>query len=485
MMNKRLFFALSPLLLLLSGCQSDEWLDKHEPINYTTQQKITLRQDQNPADKKTFLLSQSSQVETDHFYNLAELIDLALSHHANLKIAWQQAKQTTIASDLVKSTYLPLINGSVIAGYQKNDFDLPYDIDVDGHTKAVIPSLALQWLLFDFGQRDDFLDATKALTQVAHHQFDLVNQTIVQQITFAYYNYINSVKQRQLNEQSLKNNQVIQNAVLAKRKMGFATVVEVAQVNQLVSASKLNVITAHNQEKSDYQLLIQAMDLKPLTKINVKLEPPRALPEQITPNIEQWIQLALAQRPDVRASYEVMKAKEANIKAAEKSYLPKVYMAANWAHAKGYLGVQSLPDINQTISGKNILFGIGIPLYDGGSRGLRLEEAKSQLITSQEQHQNIKNNAAHEIIMATNALNSALEAHSSALDLVKTTQITYDSVFASYQNGFATIALLNEAAKNLNEAQTIANQTYTASLVEASVLAFTLGYTQNSSTILN
>lgn len=464
--------------LFLMNCQSNEWLEKHKPINYLNQTQQPLIQTEKATASFEKIIIQ------DHPYHLYELIDLALSHHADLKIAWQQAKQTTIATDLVKASYLPIINAGVVAGYQKNNFEFPYDIYVDEHTKEIIPNLALQWLLFDFGERGDLLDATKHLTEVAQYNFDLINQKIVHQITLTYYNYIDAVKQRLLNEEIKQSNEVIQKSVHEKRKAGFATVVEVAQVDQLVSESNLNLVIAQNQERNTYQLLVQALDLPPLTKLDIAIEAQRPLPKEITPNIKYWIQLALSNRPDVLASYEVIKAKEANVNAAEKSYLPKVYAGAGWAHAKGYLGVQPLPDLNQNINGTNLLLGVAIPIYDGGARGSRLDEARSQVITSQEEHQNIKNAVAHEIMLATNALNSALQSHKSAVELVKTAQITYRAALASYQNGMATVSLVNEAIKNLSYAKTIENQSYTASLVAASTLAFTLGYSQNSHSIL-
>lgn len=487
-MTKRSFFFLSAIfsLPLLISCNSNEWLKKHEPINYASQPKQIILEQATAENNPEQPLYPAIKVNPNHAYTLFELIDLSLSNHSDLKVAWQRAKQSTLASDLVKATYLPIINAGVIAGHQKNNFDFTrHDIQINERTREIVPNIALQWLLFDFGQRGNLLDASEHLTEAMQYNFDLINQRIVHQITLAYHNYSDAIRQQVLTESSLKNNQVIQQSVNAKRKMGFATVVDVAQANQLVSESKLNLVMAQNQVKNTYQLLIQAMDLNPQTTLKVNIEHKISLPKEITPNIEQWIKLALSNRPDVLASYEIVKAKEANVLVAEKTYLPKVFASAGWAKANGYFGVQNLPDLNQNVSGSNILVGITIPIYDGGSRGLRLEEAKSQVITSQEESQNLKNAAAHEIMIASNLLNSALQSHQSAVELVKTAKITYDAAFAAYQNGLGTITLVNEAAKNLTYAQTVENQTYTASLVAASTLAFTLGYTQNSQLILH
>jgi len=79
----------------------------------------------------------------------------------------------------------------------------------------------------------------------------------------------------------------------------------------------------------------------------------------------------------------------------------------------------------------------------------------------------------------------ALESYQSARNLVKTADITYAASLSSYKQGVATLTLVNESAKNLTYAKKIESQTYFASLMAASNLAFVLGFTINSDNILS
>lgn len=88
---------------------------------------------------------------------MPELIDIAQRQNPDTRIAWQQARQAALCGRNGEAIFLPIISASVIGGYQRTTTPLPYAIgnekDLKTTGSAVIPALALQWLIFDFGQR--------------------------------------------------------------------------------------------------------------------------------------------------------------------------------------------------------------------------------------------------------------------------------------------------------------------------------------------
>lgn len=479
--NYKFYFSIFFGISLTSCIASDDW----QNMSIADTHPITVHSNQALNNDELNHLFYSVDITPNYQYSLAELIDLSQSNNTQLRSAWQQAKQAALASNVIKTTFLPNISANIIGGYQKNDFDFNDSIHVNTRTKEVIPNLTLQWLIFDFGQRSDLLTSSDHLVSALKYNFNLTNQKFVYQVTLAYLNYNQAVKELSLSDQALNNTLVIQDSVKKKRVQGLATVVDVAQADQLVSQSKLDNVIAKNGEKNAYQLLLQAMGLSPLTRINIKIDSERKLPASITPVADKWIKTALISRPDILASYEVVKTNQANIDAAKKNYYPKIFVAANLSRSHSYWGAQSLPDLSQTSNGTNIFVGVHIPIYDGGARGIKVEQAKSQALESIEQFKNLKNNAANEIVIAINTLNSALESYQSARSLVKTADITYAASLSSYKQGVATLTLVNESAKNLTYAKKIESQTYFASLMAASNLAFVLGFTINSDNILS
>ncbi|WP_392552036.1 TolC family protein [Orbus wheelerorum] len=479
-MKYKFYFSIFFSMGLVSCVASDDWQTMPVVDNHS----IVVHSNQGQTNDELNSLFSSVDIIPSHQYSLAELIDLSQSNNTELRSAWQQAKQAALASNAIKTTYIPNVSANIIGGYQKNDFDFTDSIHVNTRTKEIIPNLTLQWLIFDFGQRSDLLTSSDHLVSALKYNFNLTNQKFVYQVTLAYLNYNQAVKDLTLSEQGLSNTLVIQDSVKKKRVQGLATIVDVAQADQLVSQSKLDNVIAKNNEKNTYQQLLQAMGLSPLSKINIKTDSERKLPVSIAPVADQWIKTALISRPDILANYEVVKAKQANVNTAKKNYYPKVFVVANLSSSHSYWGAQSLPDLSQTSNGTNIFVGVHIPIYDGGARDIKVEQAKSQALESMEQFNNLKNNAANEIVIAINTLNSALESHQSALNLVKTANITYTASLSSYKQGLSTLTLVNESAKSLTYAKKIESQTYFASLIAASNLAFVLGFTINSDNIL-
>lgn len=477
------FFLPMCIIIGLNGCISynDDW--DNMPVSGARNAAIPPSAIRH--NESLMILSPSLDIQPTHEYNLVELIDLSQTNDPRLRMAWQQAKQAAIGSGLIETTFLPVVSANVVGGYLKNNFDLTNSIHVNTHTTSIIPNLSLQWLIFDFGQRSDLLASNDHLVSALKYNFYLANQALVQNVTVAYFNYNQSVKERIFSDQALNKTIDIEKAVKKKNQSGLATLVEVAQAEQLVSESALNQVIKKNNEKNSYQLLLKAMGLNPLTEIKIKTDQNRVLPKNIHASADKWIDVALANRPDILASYEMVKNKHANVSMVEKDYYPKVFLGGNLSRNHSNWGVQNFSDTSQASNNSSVFLGIHIPLYSGGSSNLKIAQAKSLENESVEQFNQIKNNAASEIVIAINVLNSELESYQSALKLVKTAEVTYDASLASYKQGFSTITLVNESMKNLIYAKQIESQTYTASLIAASNLSFLLGFVTNSDTILN
>ncbi len=71
-----------------------------------------------PADISRVCVHKELSINKNHAYNLAELIDIAQSNNPDIRIAWEQSKQTAFAVGLIKASYLPQISADVLSGQQ-------------------------------------------------------------------------------------------------------------------------------------------------------------------------------------------------------------------------------------------------------------------------------------------------------------------------------------------------------------------------------
>ena len=118
-----------------------------------------------PMDSERAQLVLTPGGDPERSYALPELIDLAQRTNPATRTAWQQARQAALAVGMVEATYLPVITAGVIGGAQELTLPLPEalgeNISVENRQQGSAQILALQWLLFDFGQREALATAAK------------------------------------------------------------------------------------------------------------------------------------------------------------------------------------------------------------------------------------------------------------------------------------------------------------------------------------
>ena len=109
-------------------------------------------------------------VDPEHAYSLAELIDIAQSNNALTRTAWNNARNAALAAGIARSAYLPNLTASVVDGYNRFHNS---NSDVSGNTTAegTISTLSIQWLLFDFGERTAILNAAKQVSVISNIAF--------------------------------------------------------------------------------------------------------------------------------------------------------------------------------------------------------------------------------------------------------------------------------------------------------------------------
>ncbi|MFL9149829.1 TolC family protein [Escherichia coli] len=426
-------------------------------------------------------LAEDSQmiIDTEHAYQLPELINIAQLNNPDTRIAWHQARQAALAVGLTESVFLPMITASVVGGYQHTRTPLPYAIgdqnNLQTNSHEVVPALVLQWLLFDFGHRRTIMKAAEQTSFAANMYFNGTHQKIIFDVMRTYYHYGAARSRRKNATEMLTNSQKILDATEARRIQGIATIVELAQARQLVAQAELSLIVAGNSERDALQGLNTALGMPANTQIKVDFPTFNTDVKQVNPLSQKVIEQALARRPDVLASYALAKAAKEGISTAEANYLPKIYLAGSLATGNGQFDILGLPSIGQQTSSSNILIGVTLPLYDGGIRTIRLQEARSRANLADEIFKKNCDAAAREIVVAADILQSAVASGKAASHLVKTAEVTYDAALDAYKHGLSTITVANEAANNLLTAKQTDTDARAAVLVAAANLAFVMG----------
>lgn len=432
-----------------------------------------------PADSARAQLALVEGVDPNRSYGLPELIDLAQRTNPATRAAWQRARQAALAVGMVEATYLPVITASVIGGSQELTTPLPevlgQRLSLENTETGTAQILALQWLLFDFGQRHALATAAKHNAFAANVLFNGAHQQLIFDVSQAYYLYGAAIQRLGFAETTLRNAEAVRTAVDARAAQGLATSMETAQARQAVAQAELRRVQAQGAERDAYQGLLAAVGVNVELKVDALSAARRPLPAPASAPLEATIRQALSRRPDVAASYAAVQASKAGVKAAQADYLPKVYAGGNLAWGSGDFDVSGLPSIGQQGSGNGLLVGVTLPLYDAGLREAQVREAESRAKAAADELQRVQTAAVTEIIAARNALLTALESHRAATALVAAASTTYDAALAAYRNGLGTIDAATEADTALLDARQAQADAHAAALVGAVNLAFVVG----------
>jgi len=425
-------------------------------------------------------MQRGPELDLDTVYSLPQLIDIAQREHPSTRMAWNRARQAALAVGVAEATFLPRLTANVIGGWQRTSTPSPLTFDgrlsdIETNLSGAAPFLALEWLLFDFGQRRALTEAAEHASYAANVLYNGAHQRIIHDVTHAFYAYAAAHSKLKIAEQALANSRRVVEAVQQRLQAGVATTVELALARQQVAQAELRRVNAQGVERNTYQGLLAAAGLPPTSRIRIGGLKERELPRTTTTLTQEAVQGALARRPDLQASYAALAAAKAGVTAAEADFLPKVYLAAIAGGNRNRFEVGHLPGIQHRSSTSAVLVGVTLPLYDAGMRAARLKDAEIHVDNARKTFEEVQRDIVREIVLAESTLHSALESYHAAGELVEVATVAHDAALEAYQHGVGTITVVTETATSLLDAREARSDAYAASLSAAANLAFVMG----------
>jgi outer membrane protein TolC len=420
-----------------------------------------------------------AELDKSHSYTLAELIDLAQSHNPSTRVAWENARDAALATGIARAAYLPSLSASVVGAYQTG-----HNINVTGSISAI----SVQWLLFDFGERDAVVSAAEQVSVIANIGFTAAHQDLIYRVALAYYTHMAAQARVGTAEKALRNAKEVQAAAESRYAQGVGTIVEVAQARQGTAQGELSQVQASGQAQDSYVTLLAAMGVSPLTQIKVADLGERKLSAALIAPTDQIVTEALARRPDVLSAYAAHEASLAKLRAAQAEFMPKLFLSATGSYTSNTLAVSTLPGLGQGASqlpptinvpsthyGATVLLGVTVPIYDGGLRRALEGQARADAAKTDARLEQIRDEATREVVGASNQVHTSLSALDAAHALASAAQITFDAALDAYRHGVGSITDTTRAEIALLEAQNASTDAYSAALSSAATLALAAG----------
>lgn len=426
-------------------------------------------------------------LDESHAYTLAELIDLAESNSPRTRAAWESARNAALATGIAKAAYLPNLTASVVGAYHtSNSNETVYGTRVSGNNSlhGSISAVSVQWLLFDFGERNAVVSEAEQASVIANIGFTAAHQQLIYEVALAYYVHMAARARVGTAEKALRNAREVEAAAESSRAHGVGTVVEAAQARQGTAQAELAQVEAIGQAQDTRLALLAAMGISPLTPIRIAPLGPRKLSPALIGPIGEIVREALARRADVLSAYAAHEASLAALRAAQAEFWPKIFLSGTGSYASNAADISTLPGLGQSPAtlniagahlGATVLLGVTVPIYDGGTRRALEGEARANEAKADATLAEVREDATQEVVGAANRVRTSLAALDAANALAAAAQITFDAALESYRKGVGSITDATRAETALLEAQNAATDSYSAALSSAATLALAAG----------
>ena len=418
-------------------------------------------------------------LDTKREYDLATLIDLAQRSNPTTREAWERARQAALAVGLVESTYLPQISIEALAGYQRTPLPIPQTLIPKGYftsdTREIVPTLALKWLLFDFGRREHAETAARETSFIANVAFTGAHQKLIFAVSHDYYAFGAARDKHHAAEQALRTAGIDRDAVNARRANGLATTVEVAKAARQVAQAQFNLARAIGAERSGYAALLADVGVPPTVELRIAERGADAMPRPIDDTVDRYVEQALTNRPDIMAALAHQRAAYATLEKERAEYRPTVALVAQAYQNIGALRSDggAWSDVNKPGGAMFVQF--SMPLFDGGRRDTQVAIARAEVDASTDQIDEATHKATKEVVDAYLALKTALAEHDAANVLVEAARAAHAAGLESYRNGLGTYSALMDDENAVDQAETERADSQANVRTAAAALAFATG----------
>lgn len=407
-------------------------------------------------------------------YSLAELIDLAESHNPETRVTWERARAQAASLGVARSELYPTLAAAALSETRRAE--VFFGNRFDGETTQEFQvALDLNYTVFDFGARSGRINAARAQLLAANFAFNDSHRNVIYQVEQAYYRLLSSRGQEEAARASLSNAQAVQQAAEDRLAHGLATLPDVLEARSATAQADYDLQAALGAEEIARGDLATAVGKSATTVIQVQPLEQLPTPESVGDTVDQSINRALGQRPDLMQQVAEIRSANARVKEARAAYYPALSLNVTPAVPSLY-GLQSpYPWTHTSDLTGGVRFNLQWSVFDGGARKNRLAQARANVHEAEAQAKVKRNQIADEIWAAYSNLNTAFRQRQAAMALLEAASQSYSAALESYNYGVRSLLDVTAAQRVLAQARSADVLARTQVLTSLADLAFTTG----------
>jgi TolC family type I secretion outer membrane protein len=364
--------------------------------------------------------------------SLSDAIDLALCRNPSTRIAWANARQQAAALGSTESAWLPTVVGTAsesreLAG---EHVDALGDVEPGAQDTKDI-AVTLTWTLYDFGGRTSKIRSARHLLDASTATLNRTAQQVVFTVVQAYYGVVAadaSLAAAKVTEDVTAHSVEIANAL---RTGGVATLADVLQSETARDQAVLARVQAAASAKTSRGQLAAVLGFPADTPFKLLPEPVPTEIKPLTVRVEELMEEAARQRPDLAAALAQRDAAEANVTVARALGRPSI----SFQGGRTIVDTTGVP--NQDYSQIGVY--LTVPIFTGFNVAYGVRQAQAALAGQDATVDQVRLTVSLDVWSAYYALDSANQQLGATANLTKTAQDNQDVALGRYQSGVGTI----------------------------------------------
>ena len=402
---------------------------------------------------------------------LAQLSDFALRHNPATRSAWAAALADTKGIDAASALQKPFVGASVPVGIASDGgAGVPAGAAAPpGLARTIAPSLALTWVLFDFGARASGVEAARWQAAATQLTYNRTLQTVVNNVEQAYYGLLGARRLETALQSGVTAAQASLDVVLARRRAGLATAGETAQAEAALAEARLKTLQAQAQSRSAAGSLAAAVGAPVDTRLSLATDTSDdddATNGDLAP-VDALLATARLARADLHALDAQVLQGKALVAAIRAQGMPSVALSAQVER-------QWSSDGDRRDS-RRIGLTLSIPLFDGGLVRAQTQAARARVQQLDAQRDQQRQAVDLEVWQAYQDAASAGAVVGSAQALLRSAAVAEDAARERYKAGVGSLLELLVAQSTAAQARVTLVQARFGAQLALSRLAYATG----------
>lgn len=386
---------------------------------------------------------------------LPDLVDVALCANPATAVAYAASRSAAANVGIARAAELPNLSATVGPTLNRTDyisgqqFVLPGGQSFSATSNATdfgaSASLALSWLLFDFGGRAARIDVARDQQRAAIAQVADAVQSVALTTINAYNSlqgYLASVTAAQA---TVAFNKSSFDLADAKNHAGVATPADALQAKTALAQAELTLAQAQGNARTAAGQLAVAIGQPPTSVLTLAPVPPLGSADVLTRDVTQLIADAERLRPDLAISRANRDAAVADVRAARSDLRPSVSLSVQ--DQLGYANSSS--DSNRASAGVTL----SLPLFNGYDRTYRVAAARAEADRQAALLEQTRQQAGLDVYTQATALTTQIRVLATARDLINSATASADIARGRFKAGVGTFTDLLNAQSALASAR--------------------------------